>query len=163
MRTLFLFLFLLVIILNYISSFFKNYILGVPECCRRIAELVSKAKDAAGIPQDQVLHSLGMSLSGADYQERMDEISNYLLENFPQVKYIVIIVYQLIVNNSFKNSMIKHHAHVLPPQIESSFLGFFSIDFPSRFQSGLRHLLVLVLVLFIFQIFHGSTKYVKTK
>ena len=47
---------------------------------------MSKAKDAAGISQDQVLHSLGMSLSGADYQERMDEISNHMLENFPQVK-----------------------------------------------------------------------------
>ena len=69
-----------------IYLWFFDLLLGVPECCRRTAELVSKAKDAAGISQDQVLHSLGMSLSGADYQERMDEISNHMLENFPQVK-----------------------------------------------------------------------------
>ena len=59
--------------------------IGVPECCKRIADLVQKAKVAAGLGPEVVLQSLGMSLSGADYQERMDEISKHMLDNYPQV------------------------------------------------------------------------------
>ncbi|XP_066915069.1 N-acetyl-D-glucosamine kinase-like [Clytia hemisphaerica] len=63
----------------------NSCLIGVPECCKRIADLAQKAKVAAGLGPEVVLQSLGMSLSGADYQERMDEISKHMLENFPQV------------------------------------------------------------------------------
>jgi len=61
------------------------FYLGVPECCRIIVDLVSKAKTTAGIEADVKLQSLGLSLSGADSQERMDEISTYILRHHPNV------------------------------------------------------------------------------
>lgn len=63
----------------------NSCLIGVPECCRRIKELVDKAKQSAGISSEVCLKSLGLSLSGADSQERMDEISAYMMENYPGV------------------------------------------------------------------------------
>jgi len=40
--------------------------IGIPECARRIADMVERAKEEAGIPKETPLTSLGLSLSGCE-------------------------------------------------------------------------------------------------
>ena len=52
--------------------------------CKRIADLISEAKVAAGIDCTVPLSCLGLSLSGADNAEKQKEISDTLLAKYPQ-------------------------------------------------------------------------------
>lgn len=54
-------------------------VLGLDECCKRIADLVTRAKLSLGISPDTPLVSLGLSLSGADSQENQETISSHLI------------------------------------------------------------------------------------
>lgn len=40
--------------------------IGINECCKRIADMVNIAKEDAGIPQTTRLTSIGLSLSGCE-------------------------------------------------------------------------------------------------
>ena len=44
-----------------------------------------KAKIAGGLPEDVTLSCLGLSLSGADHLEKQKEISDKLLETYPDI------------------------------------------------------------------------------
>lgn len=44
----------------------NHWMLGIPECARRIAKMVEDAKKAAGIGKEVQLKALGLSLSGCE-------------------------------------------------------------------------------------------------
>lgn len=44
----------------------NHWAVGIPECARRIADMVAKGKIAANIPLTTKLKSLGLSLSGCE-------------------------------------------------------------------------------------------------
>ncbi|XP_055679004.1 N-acetyl-D-glucosamine kinase [Lutzomyia longipalpis] len=46
----------------------NHWMVGIPECARRIAEMATKAKSAANIPQTLKLKCLGLSLSGCEQE-----------------------------------------------------------------------------------------------
>jgi len=50
--------------------------IGIPECARRIEDMVERAKEEAGIPKDTSLISLGLSLSGCE------QVSNYSFKKY---------------------------------------------------------------------------------
>lgn len=43
--------------------------IGIPECARRIADMVERCKEEANIPKETPLASLGLSLSGCEQVE----------------------------------------------------------------------------------------------
>lgn len=44
----------------------NHWMLGIPECARRIANMVEDAKAVAGLAKDEKLKALGLSLSGCE-------------------------------------------------------------------------------------------------
>lgn len=44
----------------------NHWMLGIPECARRIAKMVEDAKTAVGLGNDVQLKALGLSLSGCE-------------------------------------------------------------------------------------------------
>lgn len=53
----------------------NHWQLGIPECAKRIAEMVNDAKEKANIPLSLELDSLGLSLSGCE-QVRIHDITS---------------------------------------------------------------------------------------
>lgn len=54
----------------------NHWMVGIPECARRIMEMATQAKSVANIPQTLKLKCLGLSLSGCE-----QEATNKVLEN----------------------------------------------------------------------------------
>ena len=44
----------------------NHWMVGIPECSRRIADMVDRAKEEANIDTSCTLHTLGLSLSGCE-------------------------------------------------------------------------------------------------
>ncbi|XP_037951168.1 N-acetyl-D-glucosamine kinase [Teleopsis dalmanni] len=63
----------------------NHWMVGIAECARRIADMVERAKNDAGIPQETRLTSLGLSLSGCEQQESNRELSLELRNSFPDI------------------------------------------------------------------------------
>jgi len=61
------------------------------EVCRRIDEMVSKAKKSIGIDRCIKLKSLGLSLSGAEQVQKASKIEKLMLSDFPHVTERVVI------------------------------------------------------------------------
>jgi len=61
------------------------------EVCRRIDEMVSKAKKSIGIDLCTKLKSLGLSLSGAEQAQKASKIEKLMLSHFPHVTERVVI------------------------------------------------------------------------
>ncbi|KAH8306407.1 hypothetical protein KR018_010749, partial [Drosophila ironensis] len=59
--------------------------IGIPECARRIADMVERAKAEAGIPKDSALTSLGLSLSGCEQEATNKELEQELRTTFPNL------------------------------------------------------------------------------
>lgn len=59
--------------------------IGIPECARRIADMVERAKEEAGISKDTPLTSLGLSLSGCEQEATNRELEQELRNTFPDL------------------------------------------------------------------------------
>ncbi|KAH8276309.1 hypothetical protein KR026_010729, partial [Drosophila bipectinata] len=59
--------------------------IGIPECARRIADMVERAKEEAGIPKETPLTSLGLSLSGCEQEATNLELEQELRTTFPDL------------------------------------------------------------------------------
>jgi len=72
--------------------------IGIPECARRIEDMVERAKEEAGIPKDTSLISLGLSLSGCEqvcnyftlHSLHIFENSNIIVLNIQHFKTVVL-------------------------------------------------------------------------
>ncbi|PZC74935.1 hypothetical protein B5X24_HaOG207014 [Helicoverpa armigera] len=53
----------------------NHWTLGIEECARRIIAMVQSAKEEAGIPKDQPLDSLGLTLSGCEQESSNAELA----------------------------------------------------------------------------------------
>nr|XP_049704983.1 serine protease HTRA2, mitochondrial-like [Helicoverpa armigera] len=53
----------------------NHWTLGIEECARRIIAMVESAKEEAGIPKDQPLDSLGLTLSGCEQESSNAELA----------------------------------------------------------------------------------------
>lgn len=51
--------------------------IGIPECARRIVDMVERCKEEANIPKETKLASLGLSLSGCEQVEYPYDIQIY--------------------------------------------------------------------------------------
>lgn len=54
----------------------NHWMVGIPECSRRIADMVQRAKEEGGIDPEFPLYALGLSLSGC---EQVSVFLNYFL------------------------------------------------------------------------------------
>ncbi|XP_055904511.1 N-acetyl-D-glucosamine kinase [Eupeodes corollae] len=63
----------------------NHWMLGIPECARRIADMVNRAKSDAQIPNDTRLSSLGLSLSGCEQEATNQKLARELKESFPDL------------------------------------------------------------------------------
>ncbi|XP_034484534.1 N-acetyl-D-glucosamine kinase [Drosophila innubila] len=59
--------------------------IGIPECARRIADMVERCKEEAKIPMDTPLASLGLSLSGCEQEATNRELEQELQNTFPNL------------------------------------------------------------------------------
>ncbi|XP_001358601.3 N-acetyl-D-glucosamine kinase isoform X1 [Drosophila pseudoobscura] len=59
--------------------------IGIPECARRIADMVERAKEEANISKDIRLTSLGLSLSGCEQEATNRELEQELRTTFPNL------------------------------------------------------------------------------
>ncbi|XP_062124252.1 N-acetyl-D-glucosamine kinase [Drosophila sulfurigaster albostrigata] len=59
--------------------------IGIPECARRIADMVERCKEEAKIPKDTPLASLGLSLSGCEQEATNRELEQELRSTFPKL------------------------------------------------------------------------------
>ncbi|KAH8313708.1 hypothetical protein KR067_010598, partial [Drosophila pandora] len=59
--------------------------IGIPECARRIADMVERAKEEAGISKTTPLTSLGLSLSGCEQEATNLELEQELRTTFPDL------------------------------------------------------------------------------
>ncbi|KAG5865861.1 hypothetical protein JTB14_031413 [Gonioctena quinquepunctata] len=69
----------------------NHHLLGKEECSRRIADLINKSKEKAGIPTATPLDALGLSLSGCELEESNQELARGLQKTYPNLaeKYVV--------------------------------------------------------------------------
>ncbi|XP_063896068.1 serine protease HTRA2, mitochondrial [Helicoverpa armigera] len=58
----------------------NHWTLGIEECARRIIAMVQSAKEEAGIPKDQPLDSLGLTLSGCEQESSNAELATRVRE-----------------------------------------------------------------------------------
>ncbi|XP_063705728.1 N-acetyl-D-glucosamine kinase [Culicoides brevitarsis] len=70
----------------------NHWMLGIPECARRIAKMVDDAKKAAGVPLDVKLKALGLSLSGCEQEATNRELENELRVSHPTVSESYVVV-----------------------------------------------------------------------
>ncbi|ERL95083.1 N-acetyl-D-glucosamine kinase [Dendroctonus ponderosae] len=63
----------------------NHYLIGMEECRTRIAELVNRAKQQAGIALDSPIAALGLSLSGCQLEESNQQLVQGLIEAHPQL------------------------------------------------------------------------------
>lgn len=63
----------------------NHWMVGIPECARRIADMVNRAKSEAKIPNDTRLTSLGLSLSGCEQEATNRKLENELRDSFPDL------------------------------------------------------------------------------
>ncbi|ALC47787.1 CG6218 [Drosophila busckii] len=59
--------------------------IGIPECARRIADMVERAKEEANICKDTPLASLGLSLSGCEQEATNRDLEHELRSTFPNL------------------------------------------------------------------------------
>ncbi|SPP87775.1 N-acetyl-D-glucosamine kinase [Drosophila guanche] len=59
--------------------------IGIPECARRIADMVERAKEEANISKETPLTSLGLSLSGCEQEATNRELEQELRNTFPNL------------------------------------------------------------------------------
>ncbi|XP_037029302.1 N-acetyl-D-glucosamine kinase isoform X1 [Bradysia coprophila] len=69
----------------------NHWMVGIPECAKRIAKMVEAGKSEGKIPQNVKLKTLGLSLSGCEQEASNKAIEKELLDNYPEVseKYVV--------------------------------------------------------------------------
>lgn len=58
----------------------NHWVLGIDECCDRIIRMLHQAKADAGIPIDQPLDSLGLTLSGCEQESSNAELARRMKE-----------------------------------------------------------------------------------
>lgn len=63
----------------------NHYLIGMRECRTRIAELVNRAKEQAGISLDTPIAALGLSLSGCELEESNQQLVQGLIADHPQL------------------------------------------------------------------------------
>ncbi|KAL1502808.1 hypothetical protein ABEB36_007901 [Hypothenemus hampei] len=63
----------------------NHFLIGMEECCKRIAELINQAKTIAKIPEDVPIRGVGLSLSGCEVSESNQELVRVLKEKYPQL------------------------------------------------------------------------------
>jgi len=63
----------------------NHYLLGMPECWKRIAGMVNKVKSEAGIPETTRIKALGLSLSGCENEETNEELRVGLFQAYPDL------------------------------------------------------------------------------
>nr|CAD7602260.1 unnamed protein product [Timema genevievae] len=63
----------------------NHWILGMEECQKRIHNMVDQAKKEAGVPIDEPLTILGMSLSGCEQEETNHKLKQGLLSKYPKL------------------------------------------------------------------------------
>lgn len=63
----------------------NHWTIGMLECQKRVAEMVSRAKLQAGIAETQTLYALGMCLSGCEQEESNTKLWKGLKEMYPNV------------------------------------------------------------------------------
>ncbi|KAK7109324.1 hypothetical protein V1264_013381 [Littorina saxatilis] len=61
----------------------NQWLIGVPECLKRINQMATDAKSKAGLPPDLKLKGLGLSLSGGDEKKSQDELKEGVMANYP--------------------------------------------------------------------------------
>uniref|UniRef100_A0A0K8TTK3 N-acetyl-D-glucosamine kinase n=1 Tax=Tabanus bromius TaxID=304241 RepID=A0A0K8TTK3_TABBR len=63
----------------------NHWLSGIPECARRIADMVERAKDEAGIPLSNRLACLGLSLSGCEQESTNKELEEVIRNTYPDI------------------------------------------------------------------------------
>lgn len=63
----------------------NHWTIGMSQCQKRIADMVSRAKAQAGIPVSQPLYALGLCLSGCEQEESNVKLWQGLKESYPHV------------------------------------------------------------------------------
>ncbi|MEQ2283048.1 hypothetical protein AMECASPLE_007073 [Ameca splendens] len=63
----------------------NHWLIGVDKCLETINEMVQKAKITAGLDPDTPLHCLGMSLSGGEQKDAIDNLIAAMKDRFPHL------------------------------------------------------------------------------